>query len=477
MSFNAVFYTFSKRENSTAQPSGTGTTLSVELKDNSSVVEPILRLHNTANWNPSDLNYCYINKFSRYYWVVDWEYSLGEWNCYLKSDPLASFKSGIGNLSKYVLRSAYTDNADIVDDFYPLLAKRPTSRYTDSYQYWANNSLADGTFILGIANQVQSNTGAICYYIMNNVQMYNLISYMLPQTSDLWTNGFTGMNDMLYRAMYSPFDYIKVCKWYPFTIIDSGLTRDYVRFGNYESNVQAAVIPSNFSDWERYNHRYSLPSDWLDRKAKYRTNPNCRLYFRMNPWGVIELNPMDFSNTIYMKAYIDIDYITGDSMLRLYKERAGTEEFIYQQVAKLGVDIQLTASSMNFMGLLQGIAGGVASVAGAFLGNPLPSLLTMGGFSYANMAQSSTPTMDASKGQQTGSPSFLEGTSDLILVSPMYAGENIAEFGRPLYDTRTLSTIPGYIKCADTECDAIGGMYINERNEVGQHLLNGFFYE
>ena len=231
MAFNAVFYSFNKKQNSTKQP-GSGIsskTLSVVLKDNCSVVNPILRVHSTtSNWNPSDYNYCYINTFARYYWVNDWVYNLGEWECNLKSDVLASYKAGIGSLSKYVLRSSAAYNSKIVDEFYPLLAQRPTSNSVDSYQFWGNNSLADGTFVVGIANSIQSNTGAICYYIMNSVQMHNLIDYILPQTSDLWSNGFSGMTDTLYKSIYSPFDYIKVCKWFPFTIMDDVSTRDYI---------------------------------------------------------------------------------------------------------------------------------------------------------------------------------------------------------------------------------------------------------
>ena len=59
MSFTATFYTFSKRINSTKQPTG-GSEYSIELKAGSSAINPTIRLDVGQSGNPTGYNYCYI---------------------------------------------------------------------------------------------------------------------------------------------------------------------------------------------------------------------------------------------------------------------------------------------------------------------------------------------------------------------------------------------------------------------------------
>ena len=475
MSFNAIFYTFAKKQNSTAQPSGTGTTLSVELKENCSVVNPILRVYNTANFNPSDLNYCYINKFSRYYWVEDWEYGVGEWLAHLRSDPLASFKAGIGALSKYVLRSAYSYNNDCVDDFYPMLAAQP-SYYVQTKDFSFSQDFTSnvGMYVLGVAANDNTGAGPISYFTMTQQQIRTLINYMLKPSTG-WNQSFTGLTDVLYRSIFDPFDYIKSCKWFPFSYY--GLTTQYIPFGNYISDAQAQPLSLDASTWPSYSGTISLPSNWLSLEGKYRSNPACHIYLIFNPWGVLELNPVDFSDSTTVKMEIVPDFITGDCLLKIYKQISGTDYFLTQRTAKIGTDINLTASSVNMTGMVSGIVGTAGAIASAVAGGPVAAAIVAGVGSGSMLATSAVPTASMSLGQVTGGTAAQDGIATLILTETAFADSNNTEFGRPLCKTKTLSTIPGYIKCADGDNDAVGGMYIEEREEVGQHLTNGFFYE
>ena len=62
-----TFYDFSKCINSTKQPTGVGTDVSVVLKEGCSVENPILVL----TGNNFTYNYAYISDFGRYYFVTD----------------------------------------------------------------------------------------------------------------------------------------------------------------------------------------------------------------------------------------------------------------------------------------------------------------------------------------------------------------------------------------------------------------------
>ena len=67
---------YSKKKNSTAQPTLTsGTSFTMQLKDDTSVMNPVLLLNQATSgmpspFTPSYYTYAYIAKFSRYYFVT-----------------------------------------------------------------------------------------------------------------------------------------------------------------------------------------------------------------------------------------------------------------------------------------------------------------------------------------------------------------------------------------------------------------------
>ena len=101
-----TFWNFSKKSNSTARPSGTAAgTFDVKLKDACGILHPVLEIYKDASFNPHNWNYAYIASWGRYYYVSDWQWVLGRWECTLDVDALASYRTEIGNASKYILRS------------------------------------------------------------------------------------------------------------------------------------------------------------------------------------------------------------------------------------------------------------------------------------------------------------------------------------------------------------------------------------
>ena len=85
--FSAVFYTHSKRVNSTLQPTGSGTSYSIELKADSSVLTPTIMLDVGQAGNPTAFNYCYISEYQRFY-LVTWTWSNRLWVGSCKVDAM-----------------------------------------------------------------------------------------------------------------------------------------------------------------------------------------------------------------------------------------------------------------------------------------------------------------------------------------------------------------------------------------------------
>lgn len=118
---NVTLYGFPKRENSTMIPSYSGATREIVLKDETSVLYPTLVL-NYGNANPSQYNYCYLDRWSRYYFIRDWVYNGRMWEAVCEPDPMGTWRADILRTGTYVLRSASDYNEHIIDTIYPVEA-------------------------------------------------------------------------------------------------------------------------------------------------------------------------------------------------------------------------------------------------------------------------------------------------------------------------------------------------------------------
>ena len=161
---NVTFYSFSKRVNSTARPSG-GTSYGVTLKEGCSVLRPSIRLIWRSGGSPAGWNYAYIPDFGRYYWVTNWSYDERQWTADLSVDVLASYKNGIGSSSQYVTRSASEYDGDVTDGLYP--AKATPSKATATGSLWSPAStVANQVYVMAIMGQ----QGWQAYYLLNGTQ-------------------------------------------------------------------------------------------------------------------------------------------------------------------------------------------------------------------------------------------------------------------------------------------------------------------
>ena len=475
------FWSFTKKSNSTARPSATpAQSLDCKLKDQSGVLRPVLEVAGISN--PSALNYAQIPSFSRYYYVTEWTYYRGVWEATLISDALATYKNVIGSESKYVLRSSYASTPSAIDTLYPALAWAPNYYYDSASFNWSRD-FDYGVYILGVANRAGDGIGAIKYYAMGSSTIGRLVAYMMPGLSD-WLDSFTGFTDVLYRSIYGPFDYIKSCRWFPISYTPS-LPQEVVIFGNYhaidasnpDNTIYARPLDDDITSWYVDSRTLYLPTGWLSLEGKYRAAPYAHLYLVINPWGVIELNPEDFTDSRTIKIYVYADFMSGDGILKVYKVLGSTEYFITQKTAKMSVDVNLSQTSVDARGLLAG-AGAAAAGIGGLIASGGSSVLASGalaGSGVTSAAIASTPSLSGSLSTTFDGAVAMEGTATLIYQSTYFAQESNAEFGKPLLDVRQLSSIPGYIKCADGHLDVAA--YPEETAEIENYLTGGFFFE
>ena len=475
------FYSgFTKRLNSTKRPTATPVSINCLLKDNTSIVNPQLEIRGSgSSFNPRLYTYCKITEFGRYYYINDWTYENAVWVAHCAVDTLGSFKIPIGQTTKYILRSSYASNLNIVDTFYPSLSWQP-NYYIDTASLPILRDVGRGIYILGIAND-KPNATAITYYVLPQSGIEDLCEEMFPQSSQAWSTGFTGMTDTLYRSIYSPFDYIKSCKYFPFdystykTYIYDPASIGYIRMGNYEltGGSQEYKIRTDIDNWFSFNFTLYLPTGWTSLEAKYRTSPYAHIYLIVNPWGILELNPLDFTDSRTIKCYVYPDFISGDALLKIYKIVGTTEYFITQKSVKYSVDISLSSSTLNMTGFLSSISQGVKSLITAPV-NPT-GVMEIGG-SILDAVKSTIPTPSTSIGQTSGGSRAIENFATLLYTSTYFASEDNADFGKPLLDSRQINTIPGYVQCQDGHIE-IETAYKQEIEEIETYLTGGFYYE
>ena len=467
--FSVFFYAFSKKHNSTALPVSGAVEIPCALKDNTSILNPTLEIEIINN--PATYTYAYIPDFNRYYFVSDWKYIIGRWECELSVDVLGTYKTVIGNSEKYVLRSAKAYNYNIIDNFYPCRATE--TEIAQEYDFGFD--IDNGEYVVGIVNREQTDIGGITsYYRMTEGDIQSLRQMMYPTASETFEsiNGITG--DVL-RSILNPWQYIQSCKKFPISI-PYDVIMSNVKFGQWSIVTPVGANRLlDISNWYTLSHDFVIANDWVTRDAKYRSSPYVRIYLVVNPWGVIELSPSDFIATNTIRIKIKPDFITGDAILQVFSVKGPLETLVNQRVANIGIETGIAGKSVNISGA---ISAGLSAVGNVFRGSAEGIISAAG--NVVSAADSLVPSLQGSTGIME-SMRGLDGIAHLIVRGMGFANENNNEFGKPLYDVRTLNTLSadsgnsGYIKCADGEIDI--SCFDDERIQIESYLTKGFFYE
>lgn len=463
-------YSFSKRPNSTKQPPVSDPSMkvlsNVQLKEGTNFLNPVLIFSPnllSGTFSPSAFNYASIPYWERYYYITDWTWANGVWECSMRSDPLASFKSQIGNTSAYVLRAANDWNGNIIDTFYPALAnKQITAIPLNSLFYGI--TLSQGSFVLGvIGNDPTYRIGSVSYYILNNNQMNRFMTYILSNSlfNDMV---ISEISSGLFETLFNPLQYVVSCMWFPFDIYSN--VTGTIHLGYWDTEVSCKVLTTLI---HTTHTRSTLPSHPQISRGQYlKYAPYTRITMYLPPFGSIPVDPSftNYGNLIYSK--ITTDLTTGQGNLRVaLTDASSVEDTLYcaERDGQVGVNIELAQVASDYAGVINGAAGAVGS---AFTLNP--SGIMSG---VMNALEASMPKVTS-----TGSnSSFLVNNLDpkTIVEFTLLPDEDKSEFGRPLYAVRQINSLSGYIKCG--ESDHAFSCTDSERAEINNNLSNGFFYE
>lgn len=469
--FNATFYTFSKRINSTMQPSG-GTNYSIELKAGSSAINPTIKLDVGQSGNPTAYNYAYISEFNRYYHIRDWRWEERLWVADLTSDPLASFKTNIGSYTAYVSRAAAAYDGDIMDAYYPAKAeiteiKQDATVDPGFIRPDITHSINDGTFVVGVQGKnAAQNGGAVTYYAVKPAAISAITDYLLdPQNYNIMD-----IEEDLLKCIFNPMQFIVSCLWFPFSMI---LGSDHIEVGWWDINMPTGMQVCKVLSDPVYtrNVTYPIPKhpQAATRGNYLNMQPYSQYMINAGPWGAIPIDNRQLLDESSLSCVMNIDLMTGTGRLSI----VGKNSLVYieDHVAQIGVPVQLGQNMLNQGALFNGIGSGVGTI-GSAVGLHPGSMLTNGLaaiYDVASLTQAQ-PVSVSSNGSMAFNTLFNIVGRFLTIVD-----EDRASRGRPLCKPRQISGLSGYILCEDADpqipCTS------QELSQIVSYMNNGFYYE
>ena len=473
MAFNVVFYSFSKRDNSTKQPSSGGTTLSCEIKSQSSILNPFLMI-NTTITNPSNLNYAYIAEYGRYYWVTDWSWDRGFWYCNLSIDALATYKTQIGNASLYVLRADSASTASLIDGKYPMKnsvfvnsADVGANDFTDTT--WGLNFRSGGCYILGVVGRgakvsgtiYPPNAGGVTYYALTNTEMKNLIEVLFD--GSLLASG-DSISEEIQKEIFNPFQYIVSCQWIPTDLASSQYTTPAViRFGYwFDDTVIGNYIPENLRNLY-FNASITVPRHPQATRGTYLNGaPYTQLELTCFSFGNIPIDATPYAESPNMSLTIEMDVFTGTGFLNV---KSPTGKLVHRQAGQIGVPVQLSQVTQN---LINTGVSAVESAAGALIGNWVGAM-----HGIVSAIEGIFPQVRTSG--EVGSSSAYNLIPTLTATFRYVADEDKTLLGRPVCQHLQISTLSGYILVEDGDIDIAAT--VGESSQIKSYLEGGFFYE
>ena len=504
MAITVTLYSFTKRENSTKRPSSGGTSYSCLMIDETSLMNPTFKLDLPAN--PIGKNYCYVSDFNRYYFITDIRTFRGFWYIDCTCDVLASFKTEIGPQTHYVLRSASSYDEEISDSLYPCKVVQ-TSDYnlSGSVMSWSSNHC----YVLGITgfseDILDCQTGSVTYYQFNDAALYNFIRYLMRNLPDYAHIEAQGYDDPgVQEALINPIQYIVSCIALPIPLhattgSDAWQEASRIDFGYYTcpgsnfrspaTGAKVVIVPQGATYTESADVDIPKHPQASTRGKYLNGSPFTDYIFHCGPWGDIPLEPAALINS--EKIHYEILYDVPQGNARLLISPKGTNlvpfpNIIYNGCAQVGVPIQINQVLTNpYMASHQYYTdvhtakstalGTAPSIVLGFNASGVQDLNVQKQNIIYNAVMNKYPNVSG-----VGSNGSMLSFKDIYkcyLFAKFFriVDEMNAEIGRPLYQSKQINTLSGYILCQNADAQISGTQ--DEASKINTYLNTGFFYE
>lgn len=451
-----VYSGFSKKPNSTKQPTTARASLTVRLKEACSVLNPVFLV------NAYDLSDNYVKWGSRYYYIDDIVIvgnELAEYHC--STDVLATFKSVIGGSSQYVVRSSAESDGNLVDNLYPLKSKVETARCELANLRTAFTMNSPGTYVIGVKS---GNAGTGLKYIVCTASAFEAFTNVM--FGGQWLNA-TDVSQDLQKMLVDPMQYISSVMWFPYLAVDNAYTTPtHLTFGYWDahdvdSSCVGRIIPEEHRVKE-ITDQITIPDHpQVSRGAYLNGNPFRRITADIAMFGRLALDPDFYIDSGAATVKVSVDAFTGVGELVI----TSTKGRVVKIAAQVGIPVQLSQVTRDPMGaVLNTVSGVAAGLTGNYVGAAA---------GVASAVQSMMPQVQSMGA--VGSIVAFNHTPEIRINSYTIADEDNAQLGRPLCKVRTISNIAGFIQCDRADLDISASP--TEKDQIVNYMNGGFYYE
>lgn len=462
---------FSKRKNSTKQPTG-GTTITATLKDDVSLVQPIFIVQgNTFTYN-------YIQFAGRYYFiddVVSLHNNLTEIHCTI--DVLATYKSAIQASSPFVVYYTHS-NSQIADRRLSIKATQSTDSDTGSFGFLGKNHC----FILTVIGE-----DSTASYALTPSQIAALYSTDYRDSFDASINGLNPVTGVGFADTIADF-----ARWIGDFLKSSAGAFNYA--GTISDNIKSCIIlpvaagaiggtpnvdiiigavdttVEGFKITDRYitdTASVSIPwqaSDWR------RLEPYHSIYLYIPALGLISLSASDLIGETTLTVKVSMDVLSGDA---IFEVKSSTKT-VYYANTNLATQYALGSSQTSPAAITNALLGSASAVAGIATGNPVAAL--GGALGLANGLQPTPTCIGSNSGGAILGVHADKVTCYTVFHDTTVAPSSVsAEKGTPYNGVLSLASVTGYVQTAGASINIAG--YGNEKDMVNNYLNGGIYIE
>lgn len=459
-----VYNGFSKRDNSTKQPTG-GTVLNdVRLKDPVSLKTPTFICNTTAN----DINYVYA--FGEYYWADLKRLDANRTEISCKKDLGATYKTQIGSYNGLIDYCSASSDVTITDPRNMVTSLVDVNATAFTLSNISFNTV--GGYIIGVlSDNVTGDVGVIDYYTMTGVQMQAFSQELYNQNFiQLIQDQFTNSKDSLVS-----------CIWVPLTGIGGGPTN--IHIGRETMSAQGGHITDRIVSFNSgltsigfssYSGGAGSLMTYLE-KAPYCTG---LLYLPFVGIVGLDMDILAFTKNMQIDGYVDI--LTGDIVYNVRYGAFRTSTYNGNIATKIPISsagydaIGIATGAMTVIG---GVVSGVAAIAtggGSLLASA--GVAVGGGLAAAKSAEFHT-MINGGNSSAIGANLGLNPVA--YIVQNMPTETNLTAFqtkhGMPYFKVGTVSACGGYVQCHNASVSIPGDG--EEQAAVNAMMNSGFYYE
>lgn len=454
---NIQLFEFSKKINSTKQPSG-GRTVNVKLKEGCSIVHPVFRcLFDATNDN-------YIKWGSNYYYIDDSIINSNdeiEYHC--TRDAMATFKNDIGGKVQFITRSSNYYDSSVIDMKYPTLCDATSQRIV---VHDLDNSITttNGTYVVGVASPNGDN--GVSYYIFSSSGLQSFMGYLF---GGAWLD--SGNEDItlaIQKELINPFQYVVSCMWYPLNL--SGYY-DSIKFGYWNTGMSGNKLRNDQRVVELLGSaRIPNHPQYPDRGLYVNSAPFTELTFNCWCFGSIPIDSSLFVQEKSIGFRVLVDTFSGLADLVITDHNGA---MITRQSAQFGVPIQLSQVNQNMLSSGLAILSTTGSaITNAMTGNAV-GLTTGIASGVASAVQLAMPQL-----RTTGTNGSRISFSEPPQITCKFYRQSLtddATMGRPLMKPYNPRQLGGYMECSNVDLDTTATPA--EKEQIISMMERGFFYE